>query len=190
MFDSDKAVAAVTLFASKGLPETTKGKICKLLFLADHLHVVRYGRPITGDWFAALPHGPVPSETLDALDAVEMGVGNTDAARKLAPALTVDHRYQFPRLSADQAIELDSLSRSDMKVIEEIATKYGQMSFRQLRSLTHEFDAYKNAWERRPSSRMNFEDFFGDEEAEAIEGVKDEMIENAELSEALTAVDC
>jgi uncharacterized phage-associated protein len=188
-FDADKAIAVITLFASSRLPEMTKGKLCKLLFLADHLHLVRYGRPITGDWFAALPHGPVPSETLDALDVVESRlVAPNQLAARLAAVLSVDYRYEYPRLSATAAVEIDSLSRSDLKVINQIVLEYGHLTFRQLRALTHEFDAYKSAWERRPSSRMNFEEFFGDEEPEAISGVKEEMIENADLSEALSVV--
>jgi uncharacterized phage-associated protein len=186
-FDADKAVAAVTILASSDLPELTKGKICKLLFLIDHLHVVRYGRPVTGDWFAALPHGPVPSETLTALDVVETGAeARTEIARKLFAVLSVDSRYEYPRFWTAAPVEVDSLSRSDLKVIDEIVRIYGHMTFRQLRALTHEFDAYKTAWQRKPSSRMAFEEFFGDEEPEAIRGVKEQMIENAALSEALS----
>lgn len=187
-FDPDKAVAVISLLASRGLPELTKGKACKLVFLADHLHLVRYGRPITGDWFTAMDHGPVPSNTLDLLDALEQGLPTSDAALALIQHLSLDRSYQYPRLAAPGPIQLDSLSRSDIKALDEVIVKYGQMSFNQLRALTHEYEAYKTAWNRRtgPSSAMTFEEFFDGYEVEAIAGVREEMLENAALAEALS----
>lgn len=187
-FDPDKAVAVVSLIASKGLPELTKGKVCKLVFLIDHLHLVRYGRPVTGDWFTAMDHGPVPSNTLNLLNAVERGTPDDEASGKLAEHLKFDRSFQFPRMAAERPICTDSLSQSDLWVTEEIVQKHGQLSFAQIRSLTHEYSAYQLAWERRtgPSSKMDFEDFF-EGEPEALAGVKDEMLENAAIAEALSA---
>jgi Protein of unknown function (DUF4065) len=54
--------------ASKHLPQLTKWRICKLLFLADKLHLLRYGRPITGDAYYAMKLGPVPTNVLNVLD--------------------------------------------------------------------------------------------------------------------------
>ena len=44
--DFDKVIAATTYIASQSpkLPELTMGKMCKLIFLADKHHLVRYGR--------------------------------------------------------------------------------------------------------------------------------------------------
>jgi uncharacterized phage-associated protein len=67
-FDADRTVAAIVYLALRKVPELTKWKICKLLYLADRMHLARYGRPITGDVYYALPWGPIPSYTLDALD--------------------------------------------------------------------------------------------------------------------------
>jgi uncharacterized phage-associated protein len=191
-FDEGKALAVISRLASAGLPEFTKGKACKLVFLADHLHLVRYGRPITGDWFAAMDHGPVPSHTLDLLNAVETGVPTDDASHRLIRALKVDARFQFPRISASEAINQSHLSRSDSMVLDEVIEKYGTMSFKQLRTLTHEFEAYKAAWDRRSglSSAMRFEEFFEGDEADAIAGVKEEVLENAALREALSGYGC
>src|SRR5437899_12988053 len=70
-FDVEKASAALLYLASRDLPAFDKGKACKLLFLADKLHLVRYGRPITGDHYWALEHGPVPSTVLNLINDVE-----------------------------------------------------------------------------------------------------------------------
>jgi uncharacterized phage-associated protein len=185
-FDNDKAVGVICLIASAGLPGLTKGKICKLIFLADRLHLVRYGRPITGDDLYAMAHGPVPSKTLNLLGALEAGSDDPEVSR-LAGFVALDRRFQYPHFQAIRQAELDSLSSSDLKVLEEVIREHGQKTFRELRALTHEFDAYKKAWEARIENRglMRFEDLFEDEDPDAIEGAREEMLENASLREAL-----
>ena len=193
-FDSGKAVGVITSLAASSLPEFTKGKACKLVFLADHMHFVRYGRPITGDWFAAMENGPVPSNILNLLKAVEAGTPLDETASILLRILAIDRRYEYPRISADRAINRNHLSRSDTSVLSEVIDRYGQFSFEQLRSLTHDFEAYRTAWERRFGSgagTMRFEEFFDGEEAgiDAIEGVREEVLEDAALREAFSGHD-
>jgi hypothetical protein len=43
--------------------------VLKVLFFADVNHLNNYGRPIVGDDYVALPHGPVPQTTYDILKA-------------------------------------------------------------------------------------------------------------------------
>ena len=63
---------ALAFFSQRGVTDLTKLKAAKLLFFADKLHLNRYGRPILGDCYFCLDHGPVPSFSLnemnDALD--------------------------------------------------------------------------------------------------------------------------
>jgi uncharacterized phage-associated protein len=153
------------------LPDFSKGKLCKLLFLADRAHLVRYGRPITGDLLCALEHGPILSQALNLLNAVEAGILTDTRAKQLAAHLTVDgKRFTHPRYVA------------------EIESQYGSKTFRELRAITHEFASYKRAWNGRTGDRadMSFEDLFEDDEADDIvTGAKEEMIENQLLQEAL-----
>ena len=60
-FQPLKAIAAIEVLALRNVPELSKYKIAKLIFLADKLHLVQYGRTITGDKYCAMEHGPVPS---------------------------------------------------------------------------------------------------------------------------------
>lgn len=39
----------------------------KLLWLSDRVHLNKYGRLILKDNYKALPHGPVPSATMDSI---------------------------------------------------------------------------------------------------------------------------
>jgi uncharacterized phage-associated protein len=60
-FDYEKAVAASVYIASQNLSALTMGKLFKLLYFSDKDHLVRHGRPMTGDYYAAMKDGPVPS---------------------------------------------------------------------------------------------------------------------------------
>src|SRR5665213_2095380 len=93
-----KAIAAISFLASRKLPELTKGKLDKLLFFADKLHLVRYGRTITGDWYAALQHGPIPSETDNLLDALEGRVLARTEVAVLSQEIDLDRDFQYPRI--------------------------------------------------------------------------------------------
>ena len=180
-FEPQKTIAAICLLASKGLPELTKGKVDKLLFLADKLHLVQHGRPITGDWYAALPHGPVPSRADNLLDALESkNLSLFPEVISLAECIHLDRYYQYPRLVWKRDPAEQTLSESDIEALDAVIERFGRKSFTELRSLTHELPAYTKAWGNRGgamSSAMSFEDFF-EEDEHAVVGVCEEMIEN------------
>jgi uncharacterized phage-associated protein len=179
-FDEDRSVAAVVYLASQQIDALDKYKLAKLLFLADKFHLVRYGRPITGDEYFALPYGPVPSAILNLLSR-ESGEGGTP----LSGHLEVDRRFAHPRFSGRSGVPLtlDALSKSDLKALSEVVRRYGRKSFDELKMITHGMPSYEKAWANRGSdrrARMNFEEFF-EEDSDAIEGMLDLMIEDAEF---------
>src|SRR5262245_14308697 len=106
-FDFEKARAALLYLAQKDLPEFDKGKACKLLFLADKLHLVRYGRPVTGDRYWALEHGPVPTRVLSLFDDVEQRKAARGKGTALTDAFELDRRYKNPRFRARQNPDMD-----------------------------------------------------------------------------------
>jgi uncharacterized phage-associated protein len=181
--DLDRTREAILYIASKYKGGIEKYVICKLLFLADKYHLVRYGRTITGDRYVALPHGPAPSAALDSLNAVLNG---EDRTSELATTLEVNARFVYPRLSVVALPEFENLSESDIEALDEIHARFGSKSFPELRAMTHEMAAYQKAWEKRGtrnSAPMAFEDFF-EEDSDAIAGVLDEAIENSLLRKA------
>jgi uncharacterized phage-associated protein len=178
-YDSGKGLAVMGYLASQSIPELSKYKICKLIFLADKYHLVRYGRPITGDCYFALEHGPIPSAILERLEALESG---TD--KELMHYFDLNRNYTYPRLSAKDKFDLSALSDSDVDALRRTVGLFGQKSFLELRSITHEMPAYKKAWDHRGEkkrAKMDFEDFF-EEDQEAISGAFEDMMENDSLS--------
>ena len=187
-FSPQKAQAVIAYLAQKNVPSLDVYKICKLVFLADKLHLVQFGRPITGDEYAALVDGPVPSGVYDLLKPDRKG--NPEF---VAPFL-IDRRYKYPRysLKPDATIDFELLSTSDRRVLDEIVRRHGFKSFDELKLLTHEMAEWKHAWKERKSEwqgsvRMMFEDFF--EDSDALAGTLEIVIENARIADAFSRSD-
>jgi uncharacterized phage-associated protein len=188
-FDFEKAKEAIVYLASKAPNGMTKYTACKLLFLADKYHLVRYGRPITGDTYYALPHGPVPTTILGILSGVVEGDEESDQVGALSSALSVDHKFWNPRISAGSRPQQECLSKSDIEALDETMNRHGDKSFDELKALTHEMAAYQKAWAQRGRSKsapMAFEDFF-DEDSDALAGVLEEAVEDSQLRKAFPA---
>lgn len=184
-FEFDRSLAAITYFASKDIPELTTYKLLKLIFLSDKYHLVKYGRTLTGDRYAALPDGPVPSTIYDILKDVVTGAPTSEHAARALENLAVDKRFQYPRFAAQKDYDASELSASEMIALDHVIATYGSMNFFQLKGITHEMVAYKRAWKKekaedKGSYVMAFEDFF-EQDPDAIAGAKEEMLEDDQL---------
>ena len=180
-FHPKKAIAAIRFLAECEVPDLTKEKANKLIFLADKAHLVRFARPITGSTYAALPHGPVPSQIDNLLDELEADQISSANAQLLASEVCLDRRFRYPRLVARGTTQtaIEQLSPSDISVFREILKRFSGMDFSQLRAITHEMPAYERAWESRTGNRgwMKFEDLF-EEDENAVLGALEEATEN------------
>ena len=154
----DKIIEVILYLARCKDIELDIYSVAKLLYLADVLHLNRYGRPLTYDQMMATKCGPVPSTTYSILkkdrclrsvdydslpfDFIERG----------------DRTYiENPKRRVNERL----LSKSDLMALQEIVEKHGQKSFRQLFDMTHEHEGYKRAWSKKGdsnSSPIRFED--------------------------------
>ena len=190
-FNRSKAIAALLFLASqKEVERLDRYKASKLLFLADKLHLVQFGRPITGDLYKALQWGPIPGMVLDALSELESGNFYSLTARDASEVLEFHFvpGHDHPCLVPKAKLNDENLSRSDLEVLSKIATRFGHATFDELFHLTHATPAYRKAWANRgtaAASRMDFQDFF-QEDPDVVEGVLEEVVENNGLRQALT----
>lgn len=183
--DMDKVIASAVYVAQK-VPRLTVGRLMKLLFLADKYHLVRYGRPITGDRYIAMKDGPVPSFAYRVFKKEVLKNPYTPQGKRLALAIAVDKTESPAHLSAKGSFDRTQLSASDVEALNRIIAAFGKLTFHELRKMTHAMPAYHNAWEvrgNRSGVRMNFADFF-ENDADAIPGVKEEVQENNYLRHA------
>ncbi|WP_116809182.1 Panacea domain-containing protein [Steroidobacter cummioxidans] len=135
-FDAEKAVEVIAYTASRA--GTDLYVTLKLLYLADKLHLERYGRFIFGDWYAALEYGPVASHAYDIMKHAR-GDRPVSLAKHARAVLRVDP--QTNAITILREPDLDELSRSDLECLDEAIEKYSKLGFGEIKRLTHD-DAY------------------------------------------------
>ena len=169
---TDKIIEVILYLARVKDIELDIYKVVKLVYLADVLHLNKYGRPITYDQMLAMEYGPVPSTTY--------GILKED--KRLRSVDYDDLPFDFIRRGNRVYIEnpkrelnMKLFSKSDLKALEETIDEHGKKTFRQLYDMTHEHEAYKRAWARKgdgKSSPIRFEDLLDES------GNKAERVDN------------
>jgi uncharacterized phage-associated protein len=182
--DTDKVIATAIFIASHNIPDLTVGKMMKLIFLADKYHFVRFGRLITGEHYEAMEDGPVPSFAYNVFKELSRKPCS-DQGRQLSRSMAVNRvEGELPTFVARAPFDSEQLSQSDILAITETIREYGARTFDELSGITHAMPAWDRAWRAKgflsKKSRMDLEDFFEDD-AGAIPGVKEEVLENDHL---------
>lgn len=134
-FDPEKAIEAI-IYVAKQVGGDMYLTL-KLLYLADKVHLERYGSLLYGERYAALPYGPVPSS---AYNIVKYTRGDRDAplgAEYATEVFGMNDNTIVPKREPD----LDVFSKSDVQALDAAVNKYGHLTFGELKRLTHD-DAY------------------------------------------------
>jgi len=131
-FDAEKSAEAI-IFLAQSVPEPTFMALAKLLYFADKTSLEKYGRSITGDTYYAMRHGPVPSQCYDMMK------------RAKEPVSYGFHVEYEKHVIPDRPVNLNKLSKSDIKCLEKIVAAYGNYPVWQLRELSHD-EAWHKAW--------------------------------------------
>lgn len=169
-FDFDVTKAAILYLASKGLPDFDKYRAVTLIFLSDRQHLLRFGRPITGDTYSALPFGPAPNRILGLLNGVERTVlegeaPSTDEVAELSRCIELTNIPQ-PTIRALVQPDLDCLAQTDLLVLDAVADEHGHEGFNHLKQFTHSLQTYCRSWrpgDLRKKFPIPFEAFFADD---------------------------
>ena len=107
-------------------------KLIKLLYLADRRMLLEHGRPITGDRFVSMRHGPVLSRVLDFINE---GPRRTDAASWFR-YVSAPRGYDVSLV--DVNAPTDELSRLELRVLNEIDAEFGPLDKWELVDLLHQ----------------------------------------------------
>lgn len=137
-FSHRKTTQTLNFFARQSGGEINKLKALKLVFLADRYHLRRYGRPITGDEYLAMPYGPVAS---GAKDLAEMDSMMSDAERSYgAQYLAPVDRYSYRSIAK---VEARTLSESDRLTLTWAWENFGKLKEFELAEYTHRYPEWK-----------------------------------------------
>jgi uncharacterized phage-associated protein len=131
VLDTDKVVEAA-LFAVSRITNPTLHSVSKVLYHADKMHLSRYGRPISGDRYIAMKHGPVPSATYDILKTLR-GDSTFPLPERARGAFGVETYCVRALRAADESV----LSASEMECLAASAEAHGAKSFAQRSAESH-----------------------------------------------------
>ncbi len=156
-----KSTQALNYLARKKGGKINKMKAIKLIYLADRLHLRKYGRPIVGDVYWAMKLGPVGSETKRVAELDVSGVVLAYAHKYLQPT---DEKKQY--IASRKEVDTTLFSETDLECLESIYTAYGDMDQFELAEITHGYSEWKkHEPELRAGKKrvqMQYGDFFAD----------------------------
>lgn len=136
-FKEDKALAAILFLASQD-GQIDLYALLKTLYYADKNHLCEWGRTITGDFYARMPYGPVPSQVYDMLKSVRGdGAWATDLKKFF---IFIDKKTIKPLLAPD----MGKLSETDKEALRISFSKRGHKSFPALKREAHNDAAFKS----------------------------------------------
>ncbi|HWF00026.1 MAG TPA: Panacea domain-containing protein [Caulobacteraceae bacterium] len=129
-FQSRKAEQIAAFFVARNGGEIEKLKLAKLQYLVEREFLRVHGRPVVYDELYSLPHGPICSASLNAIDGklgADLGwvqVRSNGRNSVVGPT----------QVSRD---ELDEISDAELRVVEDVWARFGRKSAGQLRTWTH-----------------------------------------------------
>ena len=150
-FDPEKALEVILYVVRTA--RTDKYGTLKLLYLADKLHLQRYGRFIAGDYYHALENGPTPMLSYDLIQfaAGEKQKWVLDSVRD---ALGVGTEGNPHALLALREPDLDALSDSDIECLDEVIRRVENVDPKEKYRLMWA-DVHDNAWSKAWRTNQN-----------------------------------
>ncbi|WP_287963026.1 Panacea domain-containing protein [Alcanivorax sp.] len=125
-----KAAQLAAFFLRRAGGKLSILKLVKLMYLADREHLIRYWSPITMDHFVSMPHGPVPTATLDLIN----GMMDSKEWQKVING----REGKYVSLRDELPLDLDELSELEEETAQEIFDQFGNMTAWKLRNWTHD----------------------------------------------------
>lgn len=163
-FSHRKATQALNFFAQQAGGTIHKLKALKLVYFADRYHLRRFGRPITGDEYLAMPYGPVASSVKDL---AEMGEFLSEEERSYGSQFIQPIEGHAYRSVAP--VEERAFSESDRIALAWAWETFGRMERFALAKHTHLYPEWRRhaaALEDGRETRvpMSYRDFLDDPE--------------------------
>jgi uncharacterized phage-associated protein len=176
-FNTVKFVNAVAYLA-RVCPNSTKMTICKQLYFADKKHLIRFGRPITGDRYYKLKDGQIPTRGLDMLRGRSMPAANA----LLEKYVTVIGNSVHPK-----KLNKSVFSRSDLEILDWVVEKYGRKTAAELRRIAHDEPTYLESEE---GYQIDFALFFrGHPESEVIKNLAEQEQDSRDVLERYSVME-
>lgn len=161
-----KALEALAYVANRW-DAITPFYVSKVMFFADKWHLNKYGRPVTGDTYIAMPRGPVPSTVRDIIEENFEFIEEPTHFKQMIKLEKRSYKHVHSKVADDK---LTSLSESDKECLSEAVEFCRGKSLNELSTLTHR----ERSWRNAPANRaMDYEDFFDDIDSPLVEEARE-----------------
>ncbi|WP_447922253.1 Panacea domain-containing protein [Achromobacter aegrifaciens] len=142
-YDETKASEVAFYFlmrAKKSNMTITKLRLVKWMYLAERAAYEKFGEPLTGDALCSLKHGPVPSVTLRLIERPNQVASNGAWASVVETVRHSKHVYVSvtDNCSYRTADDLRRLSDDEVELLDDVWTKFGRMSSKDLETYLHD----------------------------------------------------
>jgi hypothetical protein len=125
-------------------PGVTQFYVGVVFFFADKKHLMDWGRPISGDRYVAMEHGPIPVTIYDLLKS-DSGAPDEIARALNARIRTVTNENRIQVFSLEETPIYPALSRTDKEYLTDALSTYGKMNFGDIRRICDQDHAYAAA---------------------------------------------
>lgn len=147
-FDKEKCTSVLS-YIIQNLETADFLRVFKVLYFAEQKHLVRFGRPIVGDNYIAMKHGPVPSNIYNELGKIENGIGKMiDNLMKnnvsFSDYFEVKNNNEGKSIFSKINLDFDAISLSELTCLDESLEENKKLSFNQLSNKSHDY-AWKKA---------------------------------------------
>jgi uncharacterized phage-associated protein len=127
--DHEKAAQAAAFLLKRHSGRLNYTALIKLLYMADRQALVDSGLPITRDYMVSMENGTVLSGVLDLIKG-----------KKAHPAWNAHiEKDGYDVVLLNDTSSFKRLSPYEMRIIEQIDSKFGHLDWRDLCALTHKF---------------------------------------------------
>lgn len=155
--NQQKIIETLLWFAGRSI-RTDIHSLVKEMFYSDKIHLERYGRPVTGDVYIKMDHGPVASIAYDFLRAHRLQpqfIKKYDSGVFENAIQALDTSDPF-KIRALREPDIEYFSGTDIDCMEEALKTCNGKDFCELVDMTHK----EAAWiEAQLNGRMSFESF-------------------------------
>lgn len=130
-FNEIKTTQAASLFLKKSDGKMSYMKLIKLLYLVDRQALMLWERPLTGDTYFSMKHGPVLSNVLDIIS----NGGDPENSSYWYKYISQPEEYN---VELKELPEIDTLSQREIELINEIFEKFKDFDRWDMVKLCHE----------------------------------------------------
>jgi uncharacterized phage-associated protein len=167
--DFEKTIEAMVWLANND-PGIDIYHIAKILYYAEKTHLNRYGRPIIGATYIRMDYGQVPSQVRDII-IKNVWTVEPNYLKRFTEAIEIN-KDPYDRLNALRDADMGYFSDTDVECLKESLSKYGKLSFDQLKDICHDEKTWIETEQNEPIDYLLMVDEENEYKEEIIEDIR------------------